>query len=251
VPVKTDEAVKEEELNPYEEVVLVCADARFCREMQRSLQRSGNHLRVVGTDGLEDMRRAMSLDEPSIIVIEERALTRGNDLGPGRPLAMRAAISLLTGYAPVVMVGCEEHRGEISELLAVGIAEFVARSETCEETVAAVVEKRLQQRRGEAEMAGISFEECGQVTNSIVEAKDLGGLLRHELNNPLTGILGNAELLLVELKRKNIELPAQEQQRLETIAALAVRMRETVRKLSDMFEAQAVRLGSEEMRGVN
>jgi signal transduction histidine kinase len=69
-------------------------------------------------------------------------------------------------------------------------------------------------------------------------AGDFGGLLRHELNNPLTGILGNAELLLRELRRNKIELPSHVQQRLEMIATLAVRMRETVRFLSEIWEAQ-------------
>jgi signal transduction histidine kinase len=72
------------------------------------------------------------------------------------------------------------------------------------------------------------------------DERDFGAILRHELNNPLTGILGNAELLLAELRRKNVELPAQAQARLETIAALAVRMRETVRRLSETCDAQAV-----------
>jgi signal transduction histidine kinase len=64
-----------------------------------------------------------------------------------------------------------------------------------------------------------------------------GELLRHELNNPLTGILGNAELLLAEVRRKNDgQLPNGGQQRLETIAALAVRLRETVRRLSQDWE---------------
>jgi signal transduction histidine kinase len=59
--------------------------------------------------------------------------------------------------------------------------------------------------------------------------EDFGEILRHKLNNPLTGILGNAELLLVEMRRKNdYQIPSGGQQR-ETIAALAVRMRETVR----------------------
>jgi signal transduction histidine kinase len=53
------------------------------------------------------------------------------------------------------------------------------------------------------------------------------------LNNPPTGILGNAELLLAEVRRKNDgQLPNGGQQRLETIAALAVRLREAVRRLS-------------------
>jgi hypothetical protein len=34
-------------------------------------------------------------------------------------------------------------------------------------------------------------------------AEAFGEVFRHELNNPLTGILGNAELLLAEVRRKN------------------------------------------------
>jgi signal transduction histidine kinase len=71
---------------------------------------------------------------------------------------------------------------------------------------------------------------------------DFGEVLRHELNNPLTGILGNAELLLVETRRNGVELPPRAQARLETIATLAVRMRETVRRLSEEWEAQALEL---------
>lgn len=68
-------------------------------------------------------------------------------------------------------------------------------------------------------------------------AAAFGEVLRHELNNPLTGILGNAELLLAEVRRKNDgQLPNGGQQRLETIAALAVPLRETVRRLSQDWE---------------
>jgi signal transduction histidine kinase len=63
--------------------------------------------------------------------------------------------------------------------------------------------------------------------------------LRCELNNPLTGILGNAELLLAEIARKNDgKLPHGGLERVETIAALAMRMRETVRQLSHQWEAR-------------
>jgi len=72
------------------------------------------------------------------------------------------------------------------------------------------------------------------------DARDFGEVLRHELNNPLTGILGNAELLLVELRRNTAELPPHLLSRLETIAALAVRMRETVRRLSEEWETQVL-----------
>jgi len=77
------------------------------------------------------------------------------------------------------------------------------------------------------------------------EDRDFGEVLRHELNNPLTGILGNAELLLVEMRRNHVDLPPQVQARLETIAALAVRMRETVRRLSEEWETQVARTARE------
>jgi signal transduction histidine kinase len=77
------------------------------------------------------------------------------------------------------------------------------------------------------------------------ETRDFGEVLRHELNNPLTGILGNAELLLTELRRRNIDLPQQAVLRLETIATLAVRMRETVRRLSEDWETQSERASEE------
>jgi signal transduction histidine kinase len=61
---------------------------------------------------------------------------------------------------------------------------------------------------------------------------DFGEILRHEVNNPLTGILGNAEMLLARRDR----LPASAIERLETIAHLAVRLREIVRRLSSAAE---------------
>jgi|SRR5450755_987546 signal transduction histidine kinase len=72
-----------------------------------------------------------------------------------------------------------------------------------------------------------------------VEIRGFGELLRHELNNPLTGILGNAELLLLELRRDNFEIPLHVAVRLETIASLAVRMRETVRRLSEECDSNS------------
>ena len=83
---------------------------------------------------------------------------------------------------------------------------------------------------------------CGKILGQVYSLRVLhffGETLRHELNNPLTGILGNAELLLAEVRRKNDgQLPNGGQQRLETIAALAVRLRETVRRLSQDWESR-------------
>src|SRR5262249_30795637 len=68
---------------------------------------------------------------------------------------------------------------------------------------------------------------------------DFGEVLRQELNNPLTGILGNAEVVVAEIRRKKDgKVPSGGESRLETIATLAVRLRETVRRLSEKWEAR-------------
>lgn len=74
--------------------------------------------------------------------------------------------------------------------------------------------------------------------------QDFSEILRHELNNPLTGILGNAELLLA----RRDKLPPADVERLKTIADMAVRLRETVRRLSNAWEDCSVRSGEVEVR---
>jgi signal transduction histidine kinase len=87
----------------------------------------------------------------------------------------------------------------------------------------------------------IMNQNSGKPPFSATRQDEDGGfshVLRHELNNPLTGILGNAELLLAEVKRRNLDLPPTAVRRLEIIVALAVRMRETVRRLGDEWSAR-------------
>lgn len=59
--------------------------------------------------------------------------------------------------------------------------------------------------------------------------EEIGRIVRHEINNPLTGVLGNAELVLAD----PVPLPASVRDRLATIASLAVRIRDVVRSLED------------------
>lgn len=61
--------------------------------------------------------------------------------------------------------------------------------------------------------------------NKMDEIADLVSRVRHEINNPLTGILGQAQLLLRE------ELNDKARQRAETIEQLARRLAKTVAEL--------------------
>jgi signal transduction histidine kinase len=109
-------------------------------------------------------------------------------------------------------------------------------------------QERTQERRallGQERAESISVKAQNVMDNSGGPLEGLrenfGEVFRHELNNPLTGILGNAELLLAEIHRnRDGQLPAGGLQRLETIAALAVRLRETIRRLSQEWDVQPV-----------
>jgi len=57
------------------------------------------------------------------------------------------------------------------------------------------------------------------------EVADLVARVRHEINNPLTGVLGQAQLLLRE------ELNERARKRAETIEELAIRLRDIVGQL--------------------
>jgi two-component system, NtrC family, sensor kinase len=70
-----------------------------------------------------------------------------------------------------------------------------------------------------------AVEECEA---RLTEAADLAAHVRHEINNPLTGILGQAQLLLRE------ELSERARRRVETIVQLAARIRDTVAELRDV-----------------
>ena len=59
----------------------------------------------------------------------------------------------------------------------------------------------------------------------LTEIADLVAHVRHEINNPLTGVIGQAQLLLRE------ELSSTARRRVETIEQLAGRIRDTVAQL--------------------
>ena len=80
--------------------------------------------------------------------------------------------------------------------------------------------------------AGVSTEEMNALIADyeakMDEVTELITRVRHEINNPLTGVLGQAQLLLRE------ELSERVRKRAETIEELAVRMRDIVAQLREV-----------------
>lgn len=138
--------------------------------------------------------------------------------------ALKYAVDSLVKAAPVVVVVAPGRQSELTALLTSGAADFVARTGDFVPVAIGLVERRIR-------LVKAGMPDVSSVVNGEWNA-DFGEVLRHEVNNPLTGILGNAEMLLA----RRDSLPPSAIERLETIAVLAVRLRETVRRLSSAAE---------------
>ena len=217
------------------DLVLLCGREDFCSEARRELQKRRKDLRIAAADGIAAARRILGEQSPAVILAEERALAETDGPGGVRQRVIESALSLLAGSAPVVWVGAAEEGPAMTQAVRSGVVDFVPRSAMCLPAAVTMVERRL---RSCARSAAENGPRGGSVSlgELRLDDRDFGEVLRHELNNPLTGILGNAELLLLEAHRGKLDLPMQTLRRLETITELAVRMRETVRVLSDRWE---------------
>jgi signal transduction histidine kinase len=67
----------------------------------------------------------------------------------------------------------------------------------------------------------------------LEEVADLVARIRHEINNPLTGVLGQAQLLLRE------DLSDRARKRAQTIEELAIRIRDIVAQLREVQKPEA------------
>lgn len=72
----------------------------------------------------------------------------------------------------------------------------------------------------------------GECEARLTEYAELAAHVRHEINNPLTGLIGQAQLLLRE------ELSDTARRRVQTIEQLANRIRDTVASLREIQTPQ-------------
>jgi signal transduction histidine kinase len=209
-------------------ILLVSDDAELCAAARREFETKQEGLRVAAVCTVDAARRIVEDAAPAVILFEQNSLTEQGEGPLGKVPRLNSVVSALALHAPVVVIGARDQQSELAFLVEAGAADFVERAGGCLPIALEMVERRLRR----AQQTGSDAEQFYAGKN-IANREAFGELLRHEMNNPLTGILGNAELLLAELRRKGDgRLPTGGQQRLETIAALAVRLRETVRRLS-------------------
>jgi signal transduction histidine kinase len=214
-------------------ILLVSDDAELCAAARREFEAREEGLRVTSVGSVDAARRAVENAPPAVILLEDARTLHQRSPGTTPAVRLNSIVSALAVYAPVVVIGGEQHEPELTTLIAAGAADFVPRREGSLSIALGLVERRLRQTHS------LSSQARSLGIDELQRNERFGEVLRHELNNPLTGILGNAELLLAEMRRKSDgRMPQGGQQRLETIAALAVRLRETVRRLSQEWETR-------------
>jgi signal transduction histidine kinase len=204
-------------------IYLICADAELRQEFARELAAADVADQVWQAGRMSQVRDVLRRLAPTAILLDQSALEAEAPRD-----SVEAAVAALTEFAPVVVVASPQHQGVLAFLITSGAVDFVARAGEFLPVAVGLLERRVRL----AEQAAMAAALPSLAPADLNE--DFGETLRHEVNNPLTGILGNAELLLARREY----LPAVAVQRLQTIADLAVRLRETVRRLSNAWETR-------------
>ncbi len=202
--------------NPNPIALLGTADSEMAQQLCAVILCSGRRCQLTVARNLTQLRAHLTLSAPAVILLDESAM---------RETGLEATARQLADFAPVIVLAGAGKQKELSALVAQGDVEFVARVGDFVPLAASLIERRMRWAERSEAALGPAWMDMPQ---------DFGEILRHEINNPLTGVLGNAELLLSHREH----LSPVEIQRLETIVDLAVRLRETIRRLSNSWPGE-------------
>ena len=196
--------------------LLCTADLDLTKKFMLEIARSGREWCLAVAADLDRLRAQIRRIGPRVILLDESALNGTR---------VEEALSSFTAAGQVILLVSLEGQTQMTQFVAEGEVDCVIRAGDFVPLAVALIERHVR-RSGEQNYSPLSHRP--------EQPPDLAEVLRHEINNPLTGILGNAELALAHRDR----LPPAATQRLETVVDLAVRLRETVRRLSTSWEGQ-------------
>lgn len=190
-------------------ITILCANRRLAGEYVAEFQKRDHAFDLYRVTHMPE--RQQLPERVAAFLLDESVVSTPSKRG------LKTIVRRFVNVAPVIVVAPATRQSELAGLLTAGLADFVARTGNFVPLAVGLVERRIRS-------GGIATH-CSPDADGW---SDFGEMLRHEVNNPLTGILGNAEMVLA----KRDQLPSSIIERLETIAHLAVRLRETVRHLS-------------------
>ena len=159
--------------------VLCMADVQLARRLTAEVKRSAKPGSIFTVSTLALLYEQVQRSVPHVIILADDIL---NDA----PLT--ETLYRLSQAAPVIFLAAQERQTEIAKIVAECDVEFVARVGDFIPLAASLIERKSRRLVKE------SVYETGLASGEMPE--DMAEIFRHEFNNPLTGILGNAELVL-------------------------------------------------------
>jgi signal transduction histidine kinase len=203
--------------SPDHHVVLGICEQSVAREITAASQSRAHRVRFTVCGTINDLFDCLRRDTAAVALLDEAILGTAT---------LGETLLQLTESSPVIVIAAPQRQAELARWIAEGDVEFVPHLGEFVSLAAAFIARRL--RWAELADSPVSLP-WGELP------PDFASILRHEINNPLTGILGNAELLLAHSRDK---LAPNLLQRIETVMDLAVRLRETTRRLSNAWERE-------------
>ena len=203
--------------SPDHHVVLGLRDQAVAMAITAAAQDRPHRIRFTVCGNLRDLRDCLRRDIAAVALLDESILDAAT---------LGETLLQLTESSPVIMLAAPRRQSELARWVARGDVEFVPNVGEFVSLAAAFIARRLRWAELADSPASLPWGEL---------PPDFASILRHEINNPLTGILGNAELLLAHSRDK---LAPNLMQRVETVFDLAVRLRETTRRLSNAWERE-------------
>jgi signal transduction histidine kinase len=195
--------------------VLGTADSALAQRLSRELGISAPKQTILMAGTLTQLRELLKTCTPGVIFVD-------SDLLGGVPLP--DAVRRIAAAGPVLVLAPLNAQADLAKLVADESVDFIARVGNFVPLACALITRRLKQAQRP------SLDPCRPAEQT---ASGMGEIFRHEINNPLTGILGNAELVLAHREHfSGVEI-----QRLQTVVDLAVRLRENIRRISNSWDA--------------
>jgi signal transduction histidine kinase len=193
------------------------ANRELAERICRQIEPENSPADICVAENLIDFVEDLARTGPQVIVLDD-------ELVGGAPLL--EFLRQLNESAPVVLIASSGRQNEIAKMVVAGKVEFVGRHGDYAALAAHLALRHLS-RLGQTDTATSS--------PGAAMSDEVAEIFRHDINNPLTRILGNAELVLSH----GGKLAPADIQRLQTVVELAVRLRETIRRLGDAWGVEA------------
>lgn len=203
-------------------ILLGVSQAALAKRLTAEVEVFAPALAIVTVPKLSSLKELAAKSNPKAIFLD-------SDLLDGQTLS--AAVPQLAIFAPVFVLAPVNSHVQLSRLIALGNVEFIGKAGDYVPLVLALIERSLREPRSPCANTSAVYPDISTT---------IGQLFRHEINNPLTGILGNVELVLAHREH----LSPLEVRRLQTVVDLAVRLRESIRRVGGALEENLISANS-------